>query len=131
MSFEGYYQFLCKNGHSREEDAHQYFMSSPEEDFVCDICEEGLAWIHLVDTTNGSFCDCPAGEAAWFGIGENNEEPKSCGDCDNGMIDGFVELKIATPAKIEKCNLGHDHVLEEPTFKVPTDRGRRVTGANT
>lgn len=49
MSFEGFYQRLCTNGHYSEEDV---YMSSSEDYYTCYVCGEKLAWWNLVDTTN-------------------------------------------------------------------------------
>lgn len=62
MSFEGYYQVLCKNGHYWE-DAYCYHVHSPgeepcpacdPEEWRCDDCGAKRAWINTVDDTN---CD--------------------------------------------------------------------------
>lgn len=46
MSYEGYIQRLCKNGHYREIDC--YF----DDDAPCPECNAEIAWQHNVDTTN-------------------------------------------------------------------------------
>jgi len=50
MSFEGYYQTLCENGHYDIEDC---YMFSEGKSFECSKCGSGIAWYNLVDTTNG------------------------------------------------------------------------------
>jgi len=49
MSFEGYYQRLCSNGHLSGEDVYD---ASNERLWRCHICKESLAWWNLVDQTN-------------------------------------------------------------------------------
>lgn len=34
-------------------------------------------------------------------------------------IDGYIELEIDKEAVVEICNLGHKHVVEEATYKIP------------
>ena len=48
MSFEGYYQLLCDNGHHFNVDAHDY----SAEVTRCPTCKADTAWYHLVDCTN-------------------------------------------------------------------------------
>ena len=49
MSFEGYYQLICKNGH-----AYNAELYSSEEETPCPDCNEECIWWNLVDTTNDS-----------------------------------------------------------------------------
>jgi len=55
MSFEGYYQILCKEGHEGNEDVCDMNFSR----WFCDYCGAGIGWSKLIDQTNedGSF-DC-------------------------------------------------------------------------
>lgn len=46
MSYEGYEQCICKNGHYFERDAYQ-------DDRPCPDCDEEAAWFNGVDQTNG------------------------------------------------------------------------------
>lgn len=48
MSFEGYEQRLCKNGHYEIFDVYEF---SPRDDSTC-YCGEKWAWFNLVDCTN-------------------------------------------------------------------------------
>lgn len=43
----------------------------------------------------------------------------SCGYCDNGRIDGFINLEVIKSVKTQKCNLGHMHVIEPAVYKIP------------
>ena len=74
MSFEGYYQRLCKNGHSMDVDC---YMENDED--RCAICGAEIVWANLVDETNGS----------------HDEEGR--------RIDGCVKLKIKSQKKCEHC----------------------------
>lgn len=45
MSYEGYEQCICKNGHYFERDCY--------DDSNCHVCHHDAAWANGVDTTNG------------------------------------------------------------------------------
>ena len=47
MSYEGYEQFLCKNGHEIHRDAYAF---KPE---ACPYCGEPFVWVFGVNQTNG------------------------------------------------------------------------------
>ena len=51
MSFEGFYQKLCKKGHYAEYDVHD----ANSDRTNCIICGTDYVWTNLVDITNGSF----------------------------------------------------------------------------
>jgi len=51
MSYEGYVELLCKNGHYWTEDAYDC------TEGVCHKCGEHFTWHHLVDETNGIVYD--------------------------------------------------------------------------
>ena len=53
MSYEGYEQYICQNGHAWTEDCSYSF---EEEDRVCPICQAKQAWYNAVDDTNGESC---------------------------------------------------------------------------
>jgi hypothetical protein len=48
MSFEGYEQRLCKNGHYETFDVYEFV---PEDD-PCSVCGAKWVWFNLVDCTN-------------------------------------------------------------------------------
>ncbi len=50
MSFEGYYQKICGQGHSWHCDAYG-------EVGICPYCGEATVWSNLVNYTNGSWDD--------------------------------------------------------------------------
>jgi len=101
MSFEGYYQIICKKGHYFEKDV--YAATFIEDEEKCPYCKAKMAWWNMVDVTNGSF----------------NEKGR--------RIDGFLKLKIASPAKTKKCNeCGHEKIIEQVTYKIPDKKGHKV-----
>ena len=114
MSYEGYVQILCSNGHDHICDCYEWDFGGfggEEENWKCSICGSGVAWTNNVDTTNGSFCSC-ATEDGYV-------EGASCEYCDKGRIDGYVDLEIETEAVTCKCDCGHVHVVEVATYKIP------------
>lgn len=92
MSFEGYNQILCCNGHLAEVDV--YFMDV--KDWNCPHCEERATWWNIVDTTNGSFDD------------------------DGERIDGYVFPEEKEPAQKCRCSeCGHEHISKPATYLIP------------
>ena len=88
MSYEGYHQVLCRNGHYVEIDCYEepLFCEQPRFDldckiWTCPICGEKAYWSNSVDVTNESF------------------------DKDGNRIDDFVELRKTTSVDQNKLNL--------------------------
>jgi RNA polymerase subunit RPABC4/transcription elongation factor Spt4 len=50
MSFEGYFQKICANGHYWQCDVY-------DETDNCPICDKPEVWENMVDITNGSYED--------------------------------------------------------------------------
>ena len=131
MGYSGYTEYLCEVGHKSSRDCME---EKPKD---CYHCSGKLVWSNSVDTTNGSFCDAPS---PWTTETDSedveamtNEEYmaltvcKGCEWCDNGRIDGYVELeKIsdAIPCTCRSC--GHQHNIEPARYKIPTTKGRRL-----
>jgi transcription elongation factor Elf1 len=91
MSFEGYYQVICKNGHHSTEE-----LDFNERLWKCPFCNEGFAWTHIVDLTNGSW------------------------DNKNNRIDGYKKLKIKKSAKFCTCkDCGNKHIIEQEIYIIP------------
>lgn len=94
MSFEGYYQVLCTNGHADTLPVQYSWQKEADEQaaYRCDQlidgkpCGASLDWINLVDDTN--FDDA-----------------------------GKIPLVEQTPRMIKTCDLGHTHVWTDATFK--------------
>ena len=97
MSYEGYSQFLCKNGHYWTEDCYM-----AGDDNECLICHGPVFWENMVDVTNGCYDYDPV-------TGEDTGK----------RIDGYVELEQKSVDKCDKCS----SVLNE-TYKIPR-KGRR------
>lgn len=55
MSFEGYYQALCENGHYCGGDCYMFSHGEP-----CAECGAKIKWWNLVDQTNGIIDDDPS-----------------------------------------------------------------------
>ncbi len=97
MSYEGYVEYLCANGHLR--------IRNCWDDYDCDEngpfqkppskCNCGADFVvrHSVDQTNGDILDDPS------------TMPMS--------------LEVATPAVIHTCSCGNVHIVEEIRYKVP------------
>ncbi len=49
MSFEGYYQHICTDGH--------YYQRELHDENLCFVCGGEPVWENLVDLTNGSYDD--------------------------------------------------------------------------
>ena len=68
MSYEGYVEYLCKNGHYAAFDCY----NDPDHG-VCDYCHEPYEWRHSVDQTNG-IC---YGEYDGYGEGIGEPHPST------------------------------------------------------
>lgn len=93
MSYEGYCQVLCENGHQRIFD-----LVDPGLDWRCPEkdCGKPMVWWNMVDQTNGS-----------FGIDENGNEIR---------IDGYIELQILeNPKTCEHCG----NLIGPHRYKIP------------
>ncbi len=93
MSYEGYVQGICENGHlTHFQEPYIWGDSKPH---ACEVCEASIAWHNPVDQTN---CDD-------FGIIPQSEFDKL-----------LVEAEI-----VETCSLGHQHVTKQAVYRIPTD----------
>ena len=91
MSWEGYYQCLCKKGHLQIDNAE--YQDAPT---ICEFkdCKEKIVWVNQVDTTNGS-----------YDTDKNGKQRR---------IDGCVTLKINKKHTCDKCKS-----TLEVTYKIP------------
>lgn len=122
MSFEGYYQILCRNGHVGGVDCYgDLNFDGPEKTSLyqghdvgeeydhplwrCTECKELAGWWNLVNTTNGSYYE-----------GER--------------IDGYVDLKVAIEPDVCTCKCGCVHLKggKPPTYHIPREGGHTVNG---
>jgi hypothetical protein len=63
MSFEGYYQVLCRKGHYHTEDCYDHPLFAENDRYIdptkpvwtCPDCGAAARWSNLVDVTNGSY----------------------------------------------------------------------------
>lgn len=101
MSYEGYEQYLCEDGHYSQVDCWD-----AEDHSVCH-CGKPIVWWNGVDTTNGS-----------FDIDEHGNETEL-------RIDGYVELKEKSPVKTHRCVCGDVHIVAEATYHIPEDAGHK------
>jgi hypothetical protein len=93
MSYEGYEQHICEHGH-RFDVSCQYVPEQDGDEVTCD-CEAKSVFYNEVDTTN---CD------------------------EYGVIPNKVwdEKFLLSKEKAEVCNLGHTHIVEWATYRIPT-----------
>lgn len=105
MSFEGFYQIICKSGHLAEVDCYD----SDPESWACHepvdgmFCGQRPGWWNLVDTTNGSY-----GMAA-------------------DRIDGYIELSPSRLGETCVCgSCGHSHRLSSDLYSPPQSGGHTV-----
>jgi hypothetical protein len=118
MSYEGFDQVLCKNGHYHEIDSHEFkFYSKDNNDdawgdlFVCE-CGELAVWWNSVDQTNA--CDR---------LCDFTEDEKD--DC-REIGCRFIVLE-EIPTKRTLCpTCGHCIDMEMPKYKIPTNWGHLV-----
>ena len=86
MSFEGYFQLICKKGHY-----YTAGLYGQEENTLCPICLSIPVWWNIVDETNSSF--------------DNNTGER---------IDGFVEPRIKSQRICKYCNSILETIYEVP-----------------
>jgi len=99
MSYEGYTQYLCPNGHYDTVDAYDdfhYFDEESQEDvrWKCRECGEGPAWWNMVNLTNGSYYE-------------------------DERIDGYVDLELERDTPTCTCECGHVHATGPAVYKIP------------
>lgn len=98
MSWEGYNQNICANGHMFNSDALlDWFYDGVKEQEICPYCKAPKVWTHVVDETNG------------YEAGNQSTYP--------------MELEELTPAKFCNCTIcGNTHMIAPPTYKIPEPR---------
>lgn len=92
MSYEGFEQVLCKNGHLREFDCWNSVELFHAGD-LCPVCNEVYVYRHGVNETNWIIEDDPS-----------------------TMRRSFM---VNVPECRETCNLGHQHIVVEARYKIP------------
>lgn len=102
MSYEGYDQILCKNGHLFEYDCYVSPIDCHESVWHCPICNEGMAWWNSIDQTNGV-------------------------DEETNLYPGQIVLEYKTQPKYEVCiHCGNSKLIEKETYIIPVDKGHKI-----
>jgi len=126
MSFEGYYQLLCENGHHFAADCYSHY-GSDFSDTICPDCGAPVAWWNLVNQTN--CCSC-------YGVEEDKYDPSMCEmelsfdeiqkTCQfNGA--GYIEPEIDRSAITSICNeCGNVKTIAQTRYKIPEHTGHIV-----
>lgn len=91
MSYEGYIQHLCANGHRFDTAADYAFC---EQEHKCSECGTLSVFQNDVDDTNGESVGVIADE-------------------------DWERFKISEDV-VEMCNLGHIHLMKAATYRIPT-----------
>jgi hypothetical protein len=91
MSYEGWSQCLCEEGH---------LFNGPDpwqasKKIRCPHCNREPVVINMVDVTNG--------------------------DCYGFIPEEEWERFLYTPKRVETCNLGHQHILAQATYFIPSE----------
>ena len=90
MSYEGYTQNICEEGHRFDTDVGCWFGKEP----LCPVCSAKVCWSNGVDQTNF-------------------EE-------DGFIPDEDFARFLHTPGETQVCSLGHTHIVRHATYLVPT-----------
>lgn len=92
MSYEGYEQHICKNGHRFDISSQFDYWESPSVP-SCYHCYKNSVWCNSVDDTNG-------------------ENTGKILDFSSFLIDAEI---------VETCNLGHRHLTRPATYRIPSE----------
>lgn len=133
MSYEGYDQVLCKNGHYFTFDCYSApdYFGQDGDPWVCTKCGEKAVWWNGVDETNGIYCSEFILKAGIC----NKTAQAVCGKTQvrkcqalGGRIDGRIDLEVDKPAEYSTCkHCGCTKEVSAPTYKIPTDgRGHHI-----
>lgn len=96
MSYEGYNQFICKNGHRF--DAHENYGSQRDR---CDVCQAEPAWCNSVDDTN---CES---DGVILDFSSFVIEPEQKETCNLGHAHVIKHARYRVPSKEEAQALRH------------------------
>jgi hypothetical protein len=91
MSYEGYSEAICKNGHRYQ--FGDYNESDEEDNKLCPHCGAGIAFENMVDCTNV------------------NDEGKF-------SEEGWKSLLISDEVK-RTCDMGHEHIVNSAVYRIP------------
>lgn len=93
MSYEGYVQCLCEDGHYFEVDAHDRF----DECDNCFFCEKKVVWTNNVDETNGN----ADGHIDMDQFIQLTEVVEKCESCGHRNIKELAKYSIPTKEETE------------------------------
>jgi hypothetical protein len=102
MSYEGYVQCLCEDGHYSVCDAYYHGFG---EDQVCSICGKPIVWENDVDETNGA----PEGEIPLERL-KVKKEAEKCSCC--GAETKPAMYEIPSKEETEKMRVWYDFIDE-------------------
>jgi hypothetical protein len=97
MSYEGFEQVLCNKAHYHEFSCYD----SPGKNWVCDCLIDGKACGAKVYLRNSV-------------------------DETNGGGEGYRKPTELTPRISKNCDMGHPHVISDPTYKLGLTKYRRA-----
>jgi len=97
MSYEGYTQYWCENGHYQAIDVYDDYFNDSQ--FSCPHCDGAEAFRNSVNLTNGSY--------------EYDEDETQI------RIDGFIEPELLDEGQVCTCDCGHIHMLGPAVYAVP------------
>ena len=126
MSYEGYHQILCVNGHLFEFDC--YSQNNPTRgsagDWKCPVCGTPMAWWNSVDQTNCCSCykeEGPTEKLCSYGLSRKEIE-----DGCQFYGRGHVKLEVKEAARKCKCDkCGHIRTSGAETYHIPKTTGHR------
>ena len=109
MSYEGYEQLLCANGHETVQDVHLV-----HPDTECHTCKAKFVWFYEVDLTN--CCDSSAEKHEAIPVAERLKPDWHKTWCYAHKL----KLVEKTPAVVNKCGeCGHKTMKTKPTYEIP------------
>ena len=138
MSYSGWVQILCKNGHYATADCWD-FPKFKESDcgvlWTCPVCGELAVWYNSINTTNGGYCEKWDKESNI--CEEENDYDVEWARCDEeqlarckkncGRIDGYVELEVDKEEETKLCLWCECRkVISQKTYKIPEGKGHKV-----
>lgn len=94
MSWEGYAQVICQNGHLHGNWTPKATSALSSASATCPTCNAEPGFVNIVDDTNGDR----------FGLIREDD----------------LKTLLTKEAAVQRCNLGHDHVIVEAQYRIPT-----------
>ena len=121
MSYEGYEQHLCKNGHRFDIDAYWF---GYDQIPTCDICGELSVFCNSIDDTNGEEYGIIL-EDGWKTLLIEKEKTETCSQCQHTEVIEPAKYRVPTEEQLKKIRHyrpdwdGEYKVLEEWVEVVP------------